>query len=72
MKRGYRLPEVVFWNVASRNRQQPVTCNGAGGVCLSLYVLAAWAALLTAPSLGGGLSDIVSKLTAADRPASTS
>ncbi|MBO6157857.1 MAG: DUF2828 family protein [Firmicutes bacterium] len=30
---GYTLPQIVFWNVASRNRQQPVTQNEQG-VCL--------------------------------------
>lgn len=30
---GYRLPEIVFWNVASRRRNQPVRKNDQG-VCL--------------------------------------
>ena len=32
-RHGYRLPRVVFWNVQSRNRQQPV-CSNAQGVAL--------------------------------------
>ena len=32
---GYRLPQIVFWNVASRNRQQPVTQNEQGVALVS-------------------------------------
>ncbi len=32
---GYRLPELVFWNVCSRNRQQPVTMNEKGVILVS-------------------------------------
>ena len=32
---GYRLPRVVFWNVASRTRQQPVTMNEQGVALVS-------------------------------------
>ncbi len=32
---GYNLPQVVFWNVASRNKQQPVRMNERGVVLVS-------------------------------------
>lgn len=34
-KAGYQLPRVVFWNVASRTRQQPVTMNEQGVALVS-------------------------------------
>lgn len=32
---GYQMPEVVFWNAASRKRQQPVTMNEQGVALVS-------------------------------------
>ena len=32
---GYKLPQIVFWNVASRNKQQPVTQNEQGVALIS-------------------------------------
>ena len=34
-KAGYRLPRVIFWNVASRRLQQPVTMNEQGVALVS-------------------------------------
>ena len=34
-KHGFRLPSLVFWNVNSRNRQQPVTRNDRGVTLVS-------------------------------------
>ena len=32
---GYRLPRIVFWNVQSRNQQQPVSVNDRGVILVS-------------------------------------
>ena len=32
---GFRLPQVIFWNVNSRNRQQPVKMNDQGVALVS-------------------------------------
>ena len=32
---GYRLPQIIFWNVASRKRHQPVTMNEQGVALVS-------------------------------------
>ena len=32
---GYKLPQIVFWNVASRNKQQPITKNERGVALIS-------------------------------------
>ena len=32
---GYKLPQIVFWNVASRAQQIPVRCNEAGVALVS-------------------------------------
>ena len=34
-KRGYKLPSLIFWNVNSFNRQQPVKMNDRGAVLVS-------------------------------------
>ena len=34
-RHGYKLPEVVFWNVQSRNNQQPVRRNEQGVALIS-------------------------------------
>ncbi len=34
-EKGYKLPDIVFWNVNSRNTQQPVTVNDRGVALVS-------------------------------------
>ena len=34
-EQGYQLPQLVFWNVSSRHRQQPVTVNDRGVALVS-------------------------------------
>ena len=34
-RHGYKLPQLVFWNVQSRNEQQPVSMNEQNVVLLS-------------------------------------
>jgi len=34
-KAGYKLPDIVFWNVASRNQQIPVKAHQSGAVLVS-------------------------------------
>ena len=34
-RRGYKLPQIVFWNVACRHQQQPVTVNDRGVALVS-------------------------------------
>ena len=34
-KHGFKLPQIIFWNVSSRNRQQPVSRNEEGVILVS-------------------------------------
>ena len=49
---GYKLPEIVFWNVASRNRQQPVTKNEQG-----VYLVSGCTPRLFSMVADGSMSD---------------
>lgn len=51
-RHGYKLPELVFWNVASRNRQQPVARNEQG-----VYLVSGCTPRLFSMVLSGELSE---------------
>lgn len=50
---GYKLPQVVFWNVASRNRQQPVKQNEQG-----VFLVSGCTPKLFSVVAGGDLSSL--------------
>lgn len=49
---GYKLPEIVFWNVESRNRQQPVSRNEQG-----VYLVSGCTPRLFEMIADGGISE---------------
>ena len=46
-RNGYRLPQVVFWNVMSRTRQQPVSMNEQGVALVSGFTARIFSQVMT-------------------------
>ena len=51
-KAGYKLPEILFWNVSNRSRQMPVTKNEQG-----VFLISGCIPKIFSMIAAGGISD---------------